>query len=67
MFSADIDPAEVNAKTNETLNYSCDIDSDVEAASTENVWDDGEQDSSDTESLDHEMNDPLRYHLNTII
>lgn len=56
----DIDASEINSKTNETLNFSCEMDSDVEAATTENVWDNGDQDSSDAESLDLEMNDPLR-------
>lgn len=57
----DIDSSELNAKTNETLNYSCEADSDIEPATTDNVWDNAEQDSSDPESLDYEMTDPLRH------
>jgi hypothetical protein len=56
----DIDASELNAKTNETLNYSCEVDSDNEAATTDNVWDNAEQDSSDPEELDYNMTDPLR-------
>lgn len=56
----DIDPSEINSKPNETLNFSCEIDSDIEPATSENVWENGDQDSSDAESLDLEISDPLR-------
>lgn len=57
----DIDPSEINSKPNETLNFSCEIDSDLEPATSENVWENADQDSSDAESLDLEMSDLLRH------
>lgn len=60
-ITADLDVTKINAKTSETLNFSCEADSDVEPATIDNVWDNAEQDSSDTEGLDYEMTDPLRF------
>lgn len=46
---------------NDVLDMCSESDSDIEPSTYANVWHDAQADSSDAESIDSELEDPLKY------
>lgn len=57
----EVDASKVNSSGNKVLDYASESDSDVEPTMIDSVWHGQDQDSSDGESIDSQLEDPLKH------
>lgn len=57
----EIDASKVNSSGNKVLDYASESDSDVEPTMIDSVWHGQDQESSDGESVDSQLEDPLKH------
>lgn len=60
LLTVETDAYKVNAKGSLVLDYASESDSDVEPSMLDNVWRAQDQESSDAESVDSQLEDPLK-------